>query len=129
MELTDAIKKLERMIGQPDSYTFTVRYYRDELKMVLESLQAERAKPKDDLWKDAPVWAVESYRIWKSSDGRMNTGIISIRELPKTRADELAEECAREIGNMVCGDTWESRASGSIKSAILKAQAEWEAGR
>ena len=68
-----------------------------------KALLAERAELEamKDVWKDAPEWAVETYRIWKSSDWKMNTGLISKRTLPKSRARIIAERLAHEQFAMI----------------------------
>ena len=47
------------------------------------------------------------------------------RELPKTRAREIAEEAWNRLNEVHNNE----RTVDAIESAILKAQAEWEEGR
>lgn len=59
------------------------------LASLLKSERAERAK--NDVWNGAPEWAINSFRVWNSDDGRQKCSETITRELPKTKAREIAE--------------------------------------
>ena len=60
------------------------------------ALLEERAKPKDDVWKNAPHWAKGACVIWDDGEGQKFTRLYNseryTRELPKSRARQIAEQ-------------------------------------
>lgn len=42
-------------------------------RLFARALQAERAKPKDDVWKDAPVWALNASVEWYNDIAKKGT--------------------------------------------------------
>jgi len=57
------------------------------------ALLEEMVKPKVDVWKGAPEWATSAEVTWESAaEGKRRTGPTYTRELPKSRARQIAEE-------------------------------------
>lgn len=60
-----------------------------------KALQAERAKPKDDVWKDAPEWAVcatGTYHEEQVDRNPREDRFYFTRPLPKTLEEELLDK-------------------------------------
>jgi len=128
MELTMATEQAEQVLSEKITY-YQGEYIRDLVGVLLTALQAERAKPKDDVWTDSSPSATKATVnfYWIKNGIKEFCGQRCYeRELPKTRAREIAEEMAV----MYYGHSeLIEQLIKTHESAILKAQAEWEAGR
>jgi len=83
------------------------------------ALQAERAKPK--VWDGAPDDACKAFVYWGFNKREtVDSGPEYTRTLPKTRADEIAEETWQEFGDPETKEDF----LRFCKSAILKREAE-----
>ena len=88
------------------------------VRELIRALLAEMDKPKDDVWKDAPENAVRSLTYFYDANRAYISEIECTRTPPKSRARMIAEEF------------FDSEAYiGFCEIAILKAKAEWEAGK
>ena len=68
------------------------------------ALLEERAKPK--VWDGAPEWATSAEVFWESqAQGKRRTGPVFTRELPKTRARQIAENIVHGINGETHGET------------------------
>jgi len=90
------------------------------------ALLAEMDRPKDDVWKDAPVTATKALVAYYTNISGCIGQATCTRELPKSRARVIAEEARTryERGAVAAGSL-----DDVIESAILKALAEKEAGK
>jgi len=65
------------------------------------ALLEERARTKDDVWKNAPYWAKGACVIWDDGEGQKFTRLYNseryTRELPKSRARQIAEKEGRGL--------------------------------
>lgn len=78
--------------------------WQDTIQTLATALLEERAKPKYDVWENAPDWAISAVVFWESQAQRKRrTGPVFNRELPKTRIDEIADEVWHEINKGVTG--------------------------
>ena len=68
----------------------------NQMNILATALLEERAKPKDDVWKNAPYWAKGACVIWDDGEGQKFTRLYNseryTRELPKSRARQIAEQ-------------------------------------
>ena len=92
-ELTRVFEKyeLEAMIEYYKNNNCSRRVARELATALLE----ERAKPKDDVWTFAPDIATTAAVEWRTKKGKAIGSCIYTREMPETRADELADEAAK----------------------------------
>jgi len=90
------------------------------------ALLAEMDKPKDDVWKDAPVTATKALVAYYTNISGCIGQATYTRELPKSRARVIAEEAWADCHSDM---TTKEEDIKRIESAILKALAEKEAGK
>lgn len=113
-KLEDAVEKAERFM-KSDCRNYT----RDYLEPIIGPLLAERAK--NDVWKSADKCVNRAIVHYVSSDGRDYGQIDFHRELPKTKAREIAERYSCDTES--CHHMIEGKyAVDIIESAILEAQ-------
>lgn len=95
-EVLEAMKKCDLDCASCDAIGVCDKYgLREMMKALAAVLIEERAKPKDDVWKNAPDWATIGRVYWESyaqAKTKRITGPIFTRELPKTRARQIAEQ-------------------------------------
>ncbi len=72
------------------------------------ALLEEMDKPKHDVWENAPPWAIGASVIWDDGEGQRFTRLYNseryTRELPKTRARQIAENIVRGINDEIHSD-------------------------
>jgi len=121
MELTDKMIEDAIECRKCSECSFYIIGKTDSCRRVLaRELQAERAKQKDDLWEKALDGCTDCHVHYTDANGQTRRTIDYHRELPKTRAREIAEEYA-EIKD---GGYVRMEVANLIESAILKARAE-----
>jgi hypothetical protein len=130
-ELTREV--LEAMAGCTSTSCFTCNA-RDALckgntmnhtvSTIARALLAEMDKPK--VWDGAPNNAHSSMVVWYGKDGSVTHSHEYTRELPKSRARVIAEEAWADCHSDV---TTKEEDIARIESAILKREAELEAGK
>jgi hypothetical protein len=92
-KLTD--EDLDHAISQAKNYSYVLSG--NKYLTALLSLKAERAKVKDDVWKDADYAETKYFsKMCVTKEGQKGFRQFS-RELPKTRAREIAEEMYEKI--------------------------------
>ena len=105
---------LELLITEENMGDYTIN-----LAKALKSERAERAK--NDVWKSADKCVNRAIVHYVSADGRDYGQIDFHRELPKTKAREIAEKYSRDTES--CRHMIEGKyAVDVIESAILEAQ-------
>ena len=64
------------------------------IETLAKALLAEMEKPGDDVWKDAPEWADVAEVCWRDKANTKHKQLLNplTRELPKTRARQIAEQ-------------------------------------
>jgi hypothetical protein len=73
------------------------------MQVLASALLEERAKPK--VWDDAPKEAVEAFVTWYEKGGVVGVNGRYTRELPKTRARQIAENIVHGINGETHGET------------------------
>ena len=88
------------------------------VKELATALLAEMDK--HSVWTDAPEWADVAQITWRDKENTKHKSLMQpyARELPMSREREIAEEHFDKESYI-----------GMCELAILKAKAEWEAGR
>lgn len=105
-ELTDEQIKFFENITCEDIGKSTVKGIYDDIQRLVKALQAERAKPKDDVWSQAPKesgYAV--LRFYKNISTTTNVLLCVdfTRPLPKTLEEEIAEKMANQFVTKLSG--------------------------
>jgi hypothetical protein len=67
--------------------------WKEMMQALATALLEERAKTKYNVWKNAPEWATSAGVFWENqAQFKRGIGPVFTRELPKTRARQIAEK-------------------------------------
>ena len=133
-EVLEAMKKCDET-GCSECLAVDVCCSEDDITIgqrLATALLEERAKPKDDVWKNSPDWAKGACVIWDDGEGQKYTRLYNseryTRELPKTRVDEIVKETREKIRDyLFAKDGQKSSVIDEIlKSALTKYAEELE---
>ena len=96
-EVLEAMKKCNLFCHSCGANWVCNKYdWQDTVQALATALLEERAKPKDDVWKNAPHWAKGACVIWDDGEGQKFTRLYNseryTRKPPKTRARQIAEQ-------------------------------------
>ena len=96
-EVLEAMKKCNLFCHSCGANWVCNKYdWQDTVQALATALLEERARPKDDVWKNAPYWAKGACVIWDDGEGQKYTRLYNsgryTRELPKSRARQIAEK-------------------------------------
>jgi hypothetical protein len=97
------------------------------VRELCRALLAEMDKQKDDVWKDAPNNATKASVCYHTNISGYIGQKTYTRELPKSRAREIAEEAWRSFRDRKVGNGEDYITS--LEDAILKREKELEAGK
>ena len=96
-KVLEAMKKCSHNCLTCSAYDFCSNHdWQHIMQALATALLEERARPKDDVWKNAPYWAKGACIIWDDGEGQKYTRLYNseryTRELPKSRARQIAEQ-------------------------------------
>ena len=100
----------------------TPRQLKEIFARALKSERAERAK-NPGVWGVAPEWATDASIVWSAKKHYPGVYKTYTRELPKTKAREIAEKAWGKLHTNIKDDLKESDIQ-TIESAILEALAD-----
>lgn len=103
-EMLEVMKKCSFSCALCDANRVCDKYdWQDTIQTLATALLADRAKPK--MWDDAPEWATIADIFWSDKTGATLGNKRYTRELPKTRARQIAENIVHGINGKTHGET------------------------
>ena len=88
---------------------------------LINCLCARKDKAFYDVFENTPVWAISAVAFWASqAQSKIRTGPVFNRELPKTRARQIAENIVHGINGESHGETKDTE----YVEGVLKRYAE-----